>query len=213
MGEDFASENYLTNFEGHEEIFGFAKPRMWDQYADNFEGVCLAFSKKKILSLNKRKLKLIEDKVEYLTFQELSVRKIGDIQANHLENVGKEQYKLQLEQLLKESLFLKHIDYSGENEYRIGTLFDEKNCSIEVIRDEIIFNKMLMLDISGCIEAIFISSFANDKQKNDLLEYANKLNIEIIEMKWEHNSFEPRDFRKWIEFVETVSKKENIKDE
>lgn len=204
MGEDFANENYFSNFKGHEEIFGFAKPRMWDQYADNFMGVCIAFSKKKILSLNKPKIELIEEKVKYLTFQELSNRKVGDIQGNHLENIGKEQYKLQLEQLLKESVFLKHIDYSGENEYRIGTLFDEKNCSVEFIRDEMIFNRTLMLDISGCVEAIFISSFVNDKQKGELLEYANRLNIEIIEMKWKHSSFEPRDYRVWIELVEKL---------
>lgn len=213
MGEDFANENYFSNFKGHEEIFGFTKPRMWDQYADNFAGVCIAFSKKKILSLNKKKIELIHDNVDYLKFQELSARKIGDIQGNHLKKVGKEQYKLQLEQLLKESFFLKHIDYSGENEYRIGTIFDEKKCSVEVIRDEVIFNRTLMLDISGCIEAIFISSFANYKQKSDLLKYANNLNVEIIEMKWEHNSFEPRDYRAWIELVETVLKEKKDENE
>lgn len=196
-------EEHFRNFKGHEEIFGFTKPRMWDQYADKFTGVCIAFSKEKILSQNKKNLELIEDNVKYLTFQELSENKIGDIQGNHIVNVGKEKYKEQLEQLVKQSFFFKHIDYSGENEYRIGTLFNKKKCSIEISRDELYFDRTIMLDISDCIEAIFISSFANDRQKSDLLEYANKLNVEIIEMKWQHNSFEPRDYRKWIEFVES----------
>lgn len=211
MGEDFASENYIANFEGHEELFGFSKLRMWDQYADKFTGVCIAFSKEKILSKNNKKnLELIEGNVSYLTFLELSVNKIGDIQGNHLENVGKEKYKEQLEQLIKQSFFYKHVDYAGENEYRIGTFFDEKKCCVETSRDELVFGRTIMLDISGCVEAIFISSFTNDKQKSDLLDYAKKLDVEIIEMKWKHNSFEPRDYRKWMKFVNNQIQKKEI---
>jgi len=212
MGENFASKNYIANFKGHEEIFGFANVRMWDQYADKFTGVCIAFSKEKILSQNRKRLDLLEDKVKYLTFQELLENKIGDIQGNHIENVGKEKYKEQLEQLAKQSFFYKHVDYSGENEYRVGTLYDKEKRSVETFRDELIFDKSIMLDISGCIEAIFISSFANDRQKRDLLEYANSLNVEIIEMKWQHNSFEPRNYRKWIELEEIFNKDKKDED-
>lgn len=105
MGEDFASKNYISSFEGHEELFGFTKLRMWDQYADKYSGVCIAFSKEKILSLNRKQFEIIEDDVKYLTFQELLSKKIGDIQGNHLENVGIEKYKKQLEKLLIESFF------------------------------------------------------------------------------------------------------------
>ncbi|MDY7396875.1 DUF2971 domain-containing protein [Aureibaculum sp. 2210JD6-5] len=200
MGEDFANENYITNFKGNEEIFGFTKFRMWDQYADKFKGVCLAFSKEKILSLNKNKLEIIDENIKYVTFQELWEKKIGHIQGDHLQNIGKEKYKDQLEKTVKESFFYKHLDYSGENEYRIGTLFDKNKCSIEKIQDEFVFDKSMMLDISDCIEAIFISSYANDKQKSDLLGYANKLNVKIIEMKWKYDSFEPIDYKLSSEF-------------
>ena len=201
MGSDFASEYYLSNFEGHEESFGFTKLRMWDQYADKFSGVCIAFSKEKILSLNSKQFELIEGDVKYLTFEELSTKKIGDIQGNHLVNVGKEKYKKQLKQLVKESFFYKHIDYSGETEYRIGTLFDKDKCRFETIRDEMFFDRTMMLDISGCIKAIFVSSFANERQKKDLLQYADKLNVEIIEMRWQHDSFKPWNYKKWLEFI------------
>ena len=212
MGENFASKNYITKFEGHEEFFGFTKLRMWDQYADKFTGVCIAFSKEKILAKNKKNLELIEDNVKYLTFQELSVSKVGDIQGDHLKNVGKVKYKQKLEHLVKQSFFYKHVDYSGENEYRIGTLFDKKKCTVEIFRDEIVFDKTIMLDISDCIEAIFISSFANDRQKSDLLNYANILNVEIIELMWQHNSFEPRDYRKWIDFVANFNQEKKDED-
>lgn len=206
MGEDFQSEFYSSRFEGNEEIFGFTKLRMWDQYADKFSGVCIAFSKEKILSLNKN-LILIEDNIKYLSFQELSLKKVGNIQGNHIKNVGKDKYKEQLEQLIKQSFFIKHIDYSGENEYRIGTFFDKTKCTVETFKDELIFDRTMTLDISGCIEAIFVSSYANNKQKDALLEYSEKLNVRIIEMQWQHNSFVVNDYKEWIEFVEEVKKK------
>lgn len=206
MGSDFASEYYFSNFKGHEELFGFTKLRMWDQYADKFSGVCIAFSKEKILSLNSKQFEIIEGDVKYLPFQELSTKKIGDIQGNHLINVGKEKYKKQLEQLVKESFFFKHKDYSGEAEYRIGTFFDKNKCSFETMRDEMFFDRTMMLDISGCVKAIFVSSFANERQKDNLLQYAYKLNVEIIEMKWQHDSFEPCNYKRQREFINSLSK-------
>lgn len=201
MGSDFASEYYFSTFQGHEELFGFTKLRMWDQYAEHFSGVCIAFSKEKVLSLNIERLELIAGDVKYLTFQDLSTKKIGDIQGNYLATVGKARYKEQLEQMIKESLFCKHVDYSGECEYRIGTLFNKEKCSIQTVRDEMIFDRNIMLDISGCVKAIFVSSFANEKQKKDLLQYAHTFDVEVVEMRWQHDSFEPRNYRKWVEFV------------
>jgi hypothetical protein len=201
MGEPFASDYYFSGFSGHEELFGFTKLRMWDQYAGNYSGVCLAFSKEKIISQNEARLELLKDDVKYLTFQELTVAKIGDIQGNHLLNVGKDEYKKLIDEKVKQSFFLKHKDYSSENEYRIGTLYDKNKCCIENIRGELVLDRAMMLDVSDCIEAIFISSYANDKQKSELLAYANNLNIPVIEMRWQYNSFEPRDFKGWIEFI------------
>lgn len=198
--EDLLSEGFISNFYGHEESFGFTKLRMWDQYADRFSGVCIAFSKEKIISKNSGKFDLLEGDVQYLTFQELLIKKPGDIQADHLANCGVEQYQKQLEESVKESFFYKHLDYSGETEYRIGTFFHKEKCSIDNIRGEIFFDRSMMLDIAGCIKAIFVSSFANERQKDDLLDYANKFNIGLIEMDWQYNSFKARDYRKWKHF-------------
>lgn len=194
-GHEFASENYNTQFEGQEEIFGFAKPRMWERYADNYYGVCIAFSKKKILALNSPKLQLISKDVEYLKYIELACRKVDYIPGNHLFNVGYKKHKEQIEKIAESSFFCKHIDYRGENEFRIGVYFEEEKCVVEEIKGEFQFNQTMMLDIRKCIKAIFISSFANKKQKKTLLEYAEKLKVPIIEMVWKHNSFEPKDFK------------------
>lgn len=206
MGEDFANKNYISNFDGNQELFGFTKLRMWDQYADNFAGVCIAFSKRKLLSLNKSNLELIDGDVEYLTFQDLNIKKLGNIQGNHLLNVGKETYKKQLESIIKQSFFFKHVDYSGETEYRIGTFYDKSKCTFEVIQDDLVRENM-MLNISGCVEAIFVSSYANKKQKDDLLRYANKLKVKIIEMKWNYNSFTALDYRESSKLLESIMKR------
>lgn len=189
MGADFASKYIHSDFSGNEEFFGFAKPRMWEQYADNYTGVCIAFSEKKILELNKD-LDLLKGNIKYLTYNELSYKKLGDIYGNRLSNLGVEQCKKESEKIVKKSFFYKHKDYEGENEYRIGTLYDG-----------------IMLNATGCIEAIFMSSYANAKQKNDLLEYANnnKLNIPIFELDWQYNSFRLRD-RKFMETIDNVAK-------
>lgn len=203
MGDDFANNNYFSNFKGHEELFGFTKLRMWDQYADKFTGVCIAFSKENILSKNN---KLIEGDVEYFSFHELSERKTGDIQGNYLQYFSKEEYKNQIEQIVKQSFFFKHTDYKGENEYRIGTMYDKKKCFTEKIRSELVFDESMMLDISECIKAVFVSSYANDRQKSDLLEYAIRLDIPLIEMSWQHNSFEPKDYKECMKFIKQLNK-------
>lgn len=194
------NDSFIRQLEGNEELFGFTKLRMWDQYADNFSGVCIAFSKEKILSLNKEKFDLIIADIEYLKFQYLPTVKIGDIYGNHLIKVGFGKYREQLKEQLLKSLFCKHIDYSGENELRFGTFHEDNKCSMDIIRGEFVFNQSMMLDIKDCIQAIFVSSFANKKQKEDLLNYAKKMNVDLFEMKWQHDSFELLDCKKEEEF-------------
>lgn len=205
MGSEFASENYHTQFEGHEEIFGFTKARMWERYADNYSGVCLAFSKKKVIALNEAKHKLIYKDVDYLKYTELSCRKIDNISANYLFDVGFDIYKERIEQIAESSFFCKHIDYDGENEFRIGVYHEEEKCIAEEIRGEFYFGKTMMLNIKGCLEAIFISSYANAKQKKSLLEFAEKLDIPIIEMVWEHDSFKARDYKEIVKFYNSLA--------
>lgn len=204
IGHEFASEYYYSQFEGHEEIFGFTKPRMWERYADNYSGVCLAFSKKKILAVNEIKHKLIYKDVEYLKYSELGCRKVDYISGNYLLDVGYDKYKEDIEKIAESSFFCKHIDYDGENEFRIGTYYEEERCVAEEIKGEFQFGKTMMLDTKECLEAIFISSYANMKQKNDLLDYAEKLNVPIIEMVWKHDSFEPIDYKQQVDFYKNL---------
>ena len=105
MGGVIANEKYRGDFEGNEEFFGFAKPRMWEQYADNYTGVCIAFSKNKILELNKD-LDLLKGNIKYMTYSKLSYKKLGDIYGNRLSKLDIEQYKKENEEIVKKSFFI-----------------------------------------------------------------------------------------------------------
>ena len=205
LGSDFASENYITQFHGNEELFGFTKPRMWERYADNYQGLCLAFSKKKLIERNENNYRLISKDVEYLKYVDLASRKIDSISGNYLAKVGFEQYNEELKKMAESSFFCKHIDYSGEDEFRIGVYYDSDKCAAEKFRGEYHFFESMMLDIKDCLEAIFISSFANEKQKEMLLNYADKLEVPILEMVWKHNSFEAIDYRSSVNLYKSMT--------
>jgi len=109
MGHEFASEYYYSQFEGNEELFGFTKPRMWERYADNYSGICLAFSRKKILALNENRFKLICKDVEYLKYNELTCRKVDYISGNYLLEVGYDKYKEDIKQNAESSFFVSML--------------------------------------------------------------------------------------------------------
>lgn len=204
MGSNFASKNYITQFHGKEELFGFTKPRMWERYGDNYQGLCLAFSKTKLLNRNKDNYKLIYRDIEYLKYIDLSCKKIDNISGNYLARVGLDKYKEELQKTAESSFFCKHTDYSGEDEFRVGVYYDPEKCAAEKIRGEFQFFESMMLDIHDCLEAIFISSFANERQKEILLQYADKFKIPIIEMVWKHNSFQVINYRDSINLYKSL---------
>jgi len=176
----------------NEKFFGFAKPTMWAQYTEDYTGVCIAFSKKKILALNKNNTALMPKDIMYLTNLELRDKRVGYINYDYLSKVGPECYRKEIEDKIKLGFFCKHKECEDENEFRIGMFFN--NQRIPEIDKEDADKNSIWLKTEGCIKALFVSSLANDKQKKDLLKYANKLNVPIIEIAWTYNLFGIRDF-------------------
>ena len=112
---------------------GFALPRMWAQYAENNEGVCLIINMKKLISkLNAEGFKFIDKKVNYFSsyssfkinaqeITELSKsidNKVTDVMADLICNNSK---------YVKYNYFYKLNDWATENEYRIIILTNEDN--------------------------------------------------------------------------------------
>lgn len=177
---DFDFLNYIgDNFLNYEEMYGFTKPRMWEQYADQYQGVCLAFSKSKITELN-CDTSLLCGTVKYFKYKKLRLKDLS-VNLNVHDNIGSKDYKQLLKKKLRQYLFWKHKDYKGESEYKL--------CANEKL------HSYPYLDVHDCIQAIIVSEKAKWEHKECLLGYANQLNIPIFEIKWKHNSIEIKEFR------------------
>jgi len=143
-----------------EEFLGFIKPRMWDQYADNYKGVVLAFSLKE---LKKNKLDtsdLLNNEINYKKYD--SIRK--DLDINSYDNSS------EYANALKEQFFTKHVDYKDENEYRFLTFS----------KDEYHY-----LNISKSIKGIVISvNYTSIFAIKSLEKFAKDYGIEILYINW-----------------------------
>lgn len=120
-------ETKLTDYSGR----GFALPRMWAQYADNNNGICLLFDKSALRELIKDSIgeMLIHDKpVRYIDkFKEIN---IDESEIKNLislnERIGNDHNKLLIYsnfiknnlEFLEYNYFTKLKDWSHENEYR-----------------------------------------------------------------------------------------------
>jgi hypothetical protein len=147
------------------EYYGFIKPRMWDQYADKYQGVCLAFDKTKINLTTK-----IPNIVKYEDYEYINEIKSISIDKNRIDKIGIKKYKKEYFDFFNESLFLKHKDYKDENEFRIISF---KNQNIDYI------------SIKKSLIAIIISNdYISDYHKKYLINYSKKKNIELIYINW-----------------------------
>jgi hypothetical protein len=110
------------------EKYGFAKPRMWDRYGDNYKGVCLAFSKRKLRESIENTTCFDKDTgVEYLNYNDFARRDHSMEWFGTIEGT----YKLYIDAYL-DTLFYRHEDYSMENEYRICSISKGKYSYISI---------------------------------------------------------------------------------
>ncbi len=119
----------------------YQKNRMWSQYGDNHEGLCLVFSKKKLLNdLRAQYEGLYAGDVEYFR-EEGKFRKSEIFTEDPLLNNNQKKYvKKHITRYRDEIFMMKHIDYRDEDEFRILLIDDN---------DEDVF-----CDISGSITAV-----------------------------------------------------------
>lgn len=114
------------------EDIGFLKSRMWNQYGDNFNGICLVFDKDMMVKKNHRKI-LISGDVEYLNFNEIKT----DIDYNLNKIFDDNQWS----EKIHNRLLKKHIDFNQENEFRILTKKNIENIDVKDSLIGVIFSK------------------------------------------------------------------------
>ena len=113
------NQNYADNL-----LFkGWARSRMWAQYADNHAGVCLIFDKNKFkkrfekIKENSGNIEILPDReIEYSNFLTNLEVAMKDIRKGHDINQDYTNFYLEPERL--QYLFQKCEDYRDENEYR-----------------------------------------------------------------------------------------------
>ena len=143
------------------ERFGFSKPRMWDQYGGNYEGICIALSLSKLRKKLKKDYKFLN--VNYYTNEMLSFNKTG-IDLNQADKLG-EQYKNELIDNQLKILAMKHIDYKDEKELKL------------IINNEKEFD---YIDISHCIKGIFITNKISSNYKQIVINKAMEWNVDVF---------------------------------
>lgn len=143
------------------EKYGFLKPRMWDQYGDNYRGVCLSFSKRKLIEQHDE----LKGEIDYIKYSELRTNHIS-IDSSILDKLGETAYKETLIKRLSSSFLLKHIDYSGESEYRMFSFNEYDQAFINITES-----------LNGIIaSSVSLSPFALE----NLRKYSNEFGVPLI---------------------------------
>lgn len=167
----FCMNNQRINFTKDsgipKEYYGFMKPRMWDQYADNYKGVCLAFDLDKLKSESNH----INKPIDYVTYDSIAFTD-KDFDLNALDDEGFDYCKKYLSKM-ETVLYRKHSDYSGENEYRFLSQSD---------------NDFDYINIKDSLVGIIVPEKNNTEFALKSLEkYAEDYNVKLIYINWSAN--------------------------
>ncbi|MEL0652789.1 DUF2971 domain-containing protein [Algibacter sp. TI.3.09] len=153
-----------------DEYYGFLKPRMWDQYGDKYNGVCLVFDKSK---LKKNNYKKHSGDVNYIGYDDL-VQNNYDIDLNILYESGLEKYCNDNLERIRKNSFLKHKDYAGENEYRFISFSKTED----------------YLEIGDSLKAIIISKKElSDFSQQWFSEFTEKNKVKLFYINWDREGF------------------------
>ena len=143
-------------------IKAYLRSRMWSQYGENHEGVCLVFSKKAIKNIVDKndKFEIVSYKKKFNSLLEYDFFYPEIHKNNFIDNFFESKYKTMF--------FTKVIDYRDEAEFRLLKRVKDKNKTFAYI------------DIKKCLKCILIGDKFNDISNpvfNKLRE--NEYNIEV----------------------------------
>ena len=138
---------------------GFAKPRMWAQYADNHQGVCLAFNKNKMIEYFNEKYNRYFYKYQPVRYKFEKYHNRRDCEAYTLLSSEFQEYNNDVKKIVfnrREKYydmyyFFKHPDWQEEREYRF--LLDYSKDTYPII------------EIDGLLEGIILGERADEEMK------------------------------------------------
>lgn len=149
---------------------GCFRSRMWSQYANSHQGICLVFNYKKIFEKTLNYFDspngwAISSKVSYVDDD----KDIIDTMTIHHKDLSPPDERLK--KLCNVYLFSKLKDYEHENEYRI--CINDNNCT-----------ELIDLDFKDSLEGIVIGHFFNPIYKQIVHDFAKGYNVPVKQVNW-----------------------------
>ena len=170
---------HTTPFEPIEH-FGFAKPRMWDQYGDKYTGICFAISRQRLIQYLDSNYKVLEVKYTRNNLLKANLGTLG-INLNQVEELGQEKYLNLKYELELQKISEKHIDYRDENE-----------CKIVVAS----IKKYEYVDIRHSLQAVFCTNKLDYNSKVKIHEVLSKYEVPLIEVNFSREGVNIKQFNK-----------------
>jgi hypothetical protein len=160
-----ASFTCQSHIVGDSFSYGYSRARMWSQYAEGHQGICLVFSKK-----------CLEDKFSGKKFHQGAVEynneKLRDRDVTTLDD--KKEVEQHIVEHKSELFFLKAEDFKDEKEFRFVVIDADDEGDIHNI------------SVEGCIKAIITSFRFPTAYELIIKEYCSKNNVPWFRVSWFH---------------------------
>lgn len=157
---------------------GYARSRMWSQYADKHTGICVIFSKKILLEAIKRHCETLYKKNYDLfydsTIYDNELRELNSALTINLDEQQLNSFK-RIKKYQKGYLFSKLEDYRDEQEYRIA-VYNES--FIEERSDFVLF------PIGDSIQAIILGCNFLEVFKININDFSKKHHFDVFQIDW-----------------------------
>ena len=161
---------------------GYAKPRMWAQYAEKHTGVCLVFDRNKLDQKIRKQQPdgtvILEGPVQYKNTPVLPDLRRKDpfmINADVLADAGEEEHaKIHVSWFFKELFFEKMLDWGNEAEYR-WVVFDDS--------DEDKF-----IDFGAALAGIVYGDGTHTEFMDEFMELTENKSVAHLGLKWKNSS-------------------------
>lgn len=164
--------------------YGYNRPRMWAQYAENHSGACLVFDGKKlnnnILSAIDENSRLFKGSVDYENYSSHFPRPI-----EKLELLAKSRDSIKFSETIRSHYFhhychyflSKFPDWKSESEYRW------------LIHNTI--NEYIFIDIVGALKMVLVGADFPKTAEASVIDICKELKVDVNKMSWVNGLPEP----------------------